>query len=156
MTIQIDTREHKFEVARIQRQLEREGADTFLSKLDVGDYMNTDNPHLSIDRKKDLTELCCNVTQQHERFRRELIRALDHGVHLVILIEHGPDIQSLEDVYFWENPRRAKSPRATNGEQLYKSLLTMQERYGVEFAFCDKRHTGKKIIEILEGNRNER
>ena len=151
MTIQIDTREHKFEVARIQRQIEREGVSTFLSKLDVGDYCDPDRPTLCIDRKKDLQELCGNVTQQHERFRRELVRALDHGVHLIILIEHGPDIQSLEDVFFWENPRREKSPKATSGEQLYKSLVTMQERYGVEFAFCDKRHTGQTIIKLLGG-----
>lgn len=151
MIIQIDTREHKFEVARIQRQIEREGVETFLSKLDVGDYMDTSNPTLSIDRKKNLQELCSNVTQQHERFKRELIRAVEHGVHLVILIEHGPDIQSLEDVYFWDNPRREKSPKATSGAQLYKSLCTMHERYGVEFAFCDKKNTGKKIIEILKG-----
>lgn len=151
MTIQIDTREHKFELARIQRQIEREGVSTFLSKLDVGDYMSIDNPTLCIDRKKDLQELCGNVTQQHERFRRELIRAIDHGIHLIILIEHGADIQNLEDVYFWENPRREKSPKATSGEQLYKSLVTMQERYGVEFAFCDKRHTGQTIIKLLGG-----
>ena len=151
MTIQIDTREHKFEVARIQRQIEREGVSTFLSKLDVGDYCDPEHPTLCIDRKKDLQELCGNVTQQHERFRRELVRALDHGVHLIVLIEHGPDIQSLEDVFFWENPRREKSPKATSGEQLYKSLVTMQERYGVEFAFCDKRHTGQTIIKLLGG-----
>ena len=151
MTIQIDTREHKFEVARIQRQIEREGVSTFLSKLDVGDYCDPDRPTLCIDRKKDLQELCGNVTQQHERFRRELVRALDHGVHLIILIEHGPDILCLEDVFFWENPRREKSPKATSGEQLYKSLVTMQERYGVEFAFCDKRHTGQTIIKLLGG-----
>lgn len=150
MTIQIDTREHKFEVARIQRQIEREGVSTFLSKLDVGDYMNVKNPNLVIDRKKDLGELCSNVTQQHERFRRELQRAVKNGVHLIILIEHGEEIQSLEDVYFWENPRREKSPRAINGQQLYRSLVTMQERYGVSFEFCDKRQTGKKIINLLE------
>ena len=154
MTIQIDTREHKFEVARIQRQIEREGVHTFLSKLDVGDYMNIENPHLVIDRKKDLAELCSNVTQQHERFRRELIRAIKNEVQLIILIEHGEEIQSLEDVFFWENPRRETSPKAINGEQLYKSLVTMSERYGVSFAFCDKRHTGKKIVELLEGARS--
>lgn len=154
MVIQIDTREHKFELARIQRQIEREGVETFLSKLDVGDYCDTENPSVCIDRKKDLAELCSNVTQQHERFRRELVRAIDHGVHLIILIEHGTDINSLEDIYFWDNPRREKSPKAITGEQLYKSLVTMQERYGVQFAFCDKRHTGKKIIELLEGARS--
>lgn len=149
MKIIIDTREHKFELARIQRQIEREGVQTEVHKLDVGDYMDAENPALSIDRKHDLMELCGNVTQQHERFRRELLRAIKNETKLVILIEHGDGINSLEDVWFWENPRREYSKRATNGEQLYKSLITMQERYGVRFEFCDKRHTGHKIIEIL-------
>jgi hypothetical protein len=33
----------------------------------------------------------------------------------------------------------------------------MSERYGVEWRFCDKRQTGKKILEILqEGNDGEK
>ena len=71
MTIQIDSREHKWELARIQRQLTSLGCKTIVSKLYVGDYQSLDNPRLVIDRKKDLLELCSNVTQQHERFQRE-------------------------------------------------------------------------------------
>ena len=111
MIIQIDTREHKFELARVQRQIEKQGASTFVKKLDVGDYMNVEVPDLSIDRKKNLQELCSNVCQQHERFRRELVRANKMGIQLIILIEHGGDINCLEDVYFWDNPRLKKSPR---------------------------------------------
>lgn len=149
MTIQIDSREHKKELERVQGQLERAGARIFISKLYVGDYMSLDNPRLIIDRKKDLQELCGNVCQQHERFRAELIRAKEAGIQLVILCEHGGQIKTLEDVYFWKNPRLKRSPRATTGEQLYKSLCTIKDRYGVRFAFCDKRQTGKRIMEIL-------
>lgn len=147
--IQIDTREHADELLRITRQLNALGVDYFIQKLDVGDYMKIGNDHLSIDRKKNLQELCGNVTQQHERFQRELVRAIKNDVKLVILCEHGQDIKCLEDVYFWRNPRLEKSPKATTGEQLYKSLKTIKERYGVDFEFCDKRHTAKKIVEIL-------
>lgn len=150
MVIQIDTREHKFELARIQRQIEKQGVKTINSKLYVGDYQSFDNPRLVIDRKKDLCELCTNVCQQHERFRRELIRAQDAGITLIILVEHGGDIQSLEDVFFWDNPRLMQSPKATNGNALYRSLLTIRDRYGVRFEFCDKRHTGEKIVELLK------
>lgn len=150
MVIQIDTREHKFELARIQRQIEKQGVKTINSKLYVGDYQSFDNPRLVIDRKKDLCELCTNVCQQHERFRRELIRAQDAGINLIILVEHGEDIQSLEDVFFWDNPRLMQSPKATNGNALYRSLLTIRDRYSVRFEFCDKRHTGEKIVELLK------
>ena len=37
------------------------------------------------------------------------------------------------------------------GKQLYKSLCTLVERYGVRFEFCNKRNTGKRIFELLGG-----
>lgn len=151
MTIQIDSREHKWELARIQRQLTTLGCKTIVSKLYVGDYQSLDNPRLVIDRKKDLQEICGNVTQQHERFQRELVRAKEAGINLIILIEHGDDIKTLEDVYFWDNPRLMRSPKAINGKSLYKSLCTIRDRYNVRFEFCSKHDTGKKIMELLNG-----
>lgn len=148
MTIQIDTREHKWERARVERQLVKEGIKTITSKLYVGDYQSLDRPRLVVDRKKSLLELCSNVTQGHERFRKELLRAEDAGIRLVILCEED-GIETLEDVYFWDNPRRFDSPKATTGKQLYRSLCTIRDRYGVRIEFCKKAETGKKIIEIL-------
>lgn len=149
MTIQIDSREHKWEMARIQRQLTASGCKTIVSKLYVGDYQSLDNPRLVIDRKKDLLELCGNVCQQHDRFRGELVRAMDAGIQIIILVEHGPEITRLEDVYFWDNPRLMQSPKAVSGKGLYKSLCTIRDKYNVRFEFCTKRETGKKIMELL-------
>lgn len=166
MQIQVDTREHTKEWERIQKQFDELGIQYFRSKMFVGDYQSLDNPRLVIDRKKDLQELCGNVCQQHERFKAELIRAMEQGIKIIILCEHGPDIQSVEDVYFWENPRRTAvkwktidgkkvktvvSAKAVNGNQLYKSLDTIHKRYNVDFVFCQKHETGKKIVEILGG-----
>ena len=165
MTIQVDTREHKSEWERIMHQFNSLGVDYFRSKLWVGDYMNIDNPRVIIDRKKDLLELCGNVTQQHERFRAELVRAQEKNIKLIILCEHGDGIERLSDVLFWHNPRldvmewvvkdnrpmkRQKYPRATTGEALYKSLETMRDKYGIEFFFCEKYDTGRIIKELLE------
>lgn len=165
MVIQIDSREHKWEVARVQRQLESLGVKTIVSKLYVGDYQSLDNGRLVIDRKKDLQELCGNVCQQHERFRAELLRAQEAGIQIIILCEHGPDINNLQDVYFWQNPRKhevkwktvngrkiktVESSKAVDGEQLYKSLITMRDKYGVRFEFCTKDITGQRIKELLE------
>ena len=167
MTIQCDTREHAKEWERIRGQFDRLGVDYIRSKLWVGDYMNLDNPRLVIDRKKDLQELIGNVTGQHERFIRELVRAQEKGIKLFILCEHGPDIQTLTDVYFWDNPRLhittwdvidgrpckvPKYPRATKGESLYKSMKTIEEKYNVTFRFCEKCDTGYQIMKILEGD----
>lgn len=164
MRIQCDTREHKKELERIQHQFDRLGVDYFNAKLSVGDYMSDLLPNVSIDRKKDLLELCGNVTQQHKRFQAELNRALKEGTHLIILCEHGDGIVDLSDVYFWHNPRLDKSewviengkpvkrqlyPKATTGAQLYKSLKTMIDKYGIEVHFCEKKDTGYQIARLL-------
>lgn len=150
MVIQCDSREGKSDLARIRRGLERAGCQTFVSKMYVADYMSLDNAFLVIDRKKDLQELCGNITQQHERFQAELMRARDIGIRIIVLCEHGKEIQSLEDVYFWQNPRLLKSPKATTGKTLYKALCTIRDRYGVRFEFCSKRETAQKIVELLK------
>lgn len=164
MQIQVDTREHNKEWERIKGQFDALGVQYFRSKMYVGDYQSLDNPRLAIDRKKDLQEICGNVCQQHERFKAELLRAKEQGIKLIILCEHGADIKSLEDVYFWQNPRKYQirwktvngkrvkdviSAKAVDGNQLYKSLCTIRDRYNVEFVFCQKEETGQKIIEIL-------
>ena len=172
MTINIDSREHANELKRIQKQFDEIGIQYFRSKLYVGDYMSLDNARLVVDRKKDLQELCGNVCQQHERFKRELLRAAEAGIQIVFLIEHGPDVVELEDVYFWQNPRKHEirwrinrqtgqrekyfiSPKAVDGKQLYKSLCTIRDRYGAQFQFCTKDQTGRKIMEILSNGKAE-
>lgn len=164
MDIQIDSREKAKAIQKILKEFDSQGVKYFSSKLLVGDYMNLDNPRLIIDRKQNLQELCGNVCQQHERFKKELIRAIEAGLQLIILIEHGDDIKSLEDVYFWQNPRKHEirwktvngqkiktvvSAKAVDGEQLYKSLCTIRDRYNVRFEFCNKNETGKRIMELL-------
>ena len=164
MNIQVDSREHQKEWERIKEQFDSLGVQYFRSKLYVGDYQSLDNPRLVIDRKKDLQELCGNVCQQHERFKNELVRAMQNGIKIIILCEHGPDIQTVEDVFFWQNPRKNKviwrtvngkkvktvvSEKAVDGCQLYKSLCTIRDRYNVDFVFCQKDETGQKIVEIL-------
>lgn len=152
MTIQCDSREKPKELERIEKQFDDIGVKHFVSKLYCGDYVSLDNSRNVVDRKKDLQELVGNVCQQHERFRNELIRAQEAEIHITILCEHGGSIKTLEDVFFWDNPRLKKSPKAMTGQTLYRELVTLQRKYGVEFQFCDKRNTGKRIVEILSND----
>ena len=149
MHIQYDTREKPSQLKRILPQLDALEVDHFPSKLYVGDYVSLDNSRLVIDRKKDLQELCGNVTQQHERFRNELIRAQEKGIKLIILCEHGGNIKTLTDVPKWYNPRLKVSPRALTGKQLYAILKTMMEKYDFDIVFCQKSETGRRIVELL-------
>ena len=161
MIIQIDSREKAKAIQKIIAEFDRQGIKHPVSKLMVGDYMNYDNPRVIVDRKQNLTEVCSNVCQDHERFRRELVLAKENGIQLIILCEHGKDIKSLEDVIFWKNPRSEKRKKidgkwqtvqtnAMKGDVLYKILTTLEEKYGVRFEFCDKDETGKRIVELLE------
>lgn len=148
MVIQIDSREKDRAIRKIIEEFDRRGVRHPVSKLMVGDYMNYDNPRLIVDRKQNLSEVCCNVGQGHDRFRRELIRAQEYGIRLVILVEHGKGIRSLADVIWWHNPRGGKSMQ---GDVLYKIMETQERKYGIRWEFCDKQQTGRRIIEILSG-----
>ena len=156
MTIQIDSREHQKAIKKIIAEFDKQGIKYYISKLWAGDYMSLDNPRLIVDRKQNLSELCQNVCQDHDRFRRELVRAQENRIQLIILCEHGKDIECLEDIIFWENPRLKKSPKATTGQTLYNILSTLQRKYGVHFEFCTKEQTGKRIIELLGENNGEK
>lgn len=161
MIIQIDSREKARAIKNIVAEFDRQGITHPVSKLMVGDYMNYDNPRLIIDRKQNLSELCSNVCQDHDRFRRELILAQKNEIQLVFLVEHGKGIENLQDVIWWDNPRRFKrtknksgrwetvETKAMQGETLYKILCTQERKYGCRFLFCDKKDTGKEIIRIL-------
>ena len=149
MVVQIDSREKAKAITKILAEFDKQGVQYYVSKLFTGDYMNLDNPRLIIDRKQNLSELTNNVCQGHKRFRAELERAQEYGIQLIILCEHGNNIKQLSDVQYWVNPRLKESPMAMSGDRLYRVLSTMSKTYGVQFEFCNKNQTGKRIIELL-------
>lgn len=130
---------------------------------------------LSVDTKKNIEEIWGNVNgKQHERFRKELLKPIAHNSRLVILIEHGEGITSIEDVMFYYQPEQIRTKWVTMmhqgkaikvrkeytqkpiyGEKLYKSMMTIRDRYNVQFEFCDKADTGRKIIELLGDYNND-
>lgn len=127
----------------IQHLIDMSGADA-IHKRDLLDLID-----LSIDTKKSLVEVCGNIcSKQHERFKEELKKA---DGRLILLIEE-PEIETLEDVWWWDNPRLKINPRAIKGTALYKSLCTIRDEYRVDIRFCNRKDTGKEIIKILGGN----
>lgn len=152
MVIQMDTREKARATERIEAEFNKQGVQYIKSKLYVGDYMAITNPLYVIDRKQNLLEVAVNVCQDHKRFKAEVERAKSVGIKMCFLVEHGYNIRCLEDVLKWQNPRLKESPMAVSGERLYKIMSTMSKTYGFEWQFCDKRQTGKRIIELLEAH----
>lgn len=149
MVIQVDTREQKYE--HVTKYFDSQGIKWVKSKCVVGDYVNLENPMVVIDRKKDLQEVAGNVCQQHERFIRELELAKELGYKMIVLVEE-PSIASLEDVCHWYNWRRKKNPKAITGKTLYRIMLTISQKYDVEWKFTSKEKCGERIVELLGGN----
>ena len=154
MRIVVDTREKPRAIVRIMKTFEEEGVEVIRRALPFGDYLDPDRPGIVIDRKQNLNEVALNLVQDRARWLREVDRANRSGWRLIVLVEHSNRIRRLEDVIRWNNPRLKVSPLAVNGERLFRIMHAMGNRYGFGWAFCDKLHTGEKIIEIL-GSGNE-
>jgi hypothetical protein len=119
----------------------------------VGDYCEIQNPLVLIDRKQDIQEIAANAIGGHKRFKEELDRLKQIGGKMYILIEQdkidGKPIVGLEDVILWVPPYGE-----TMGERVYRILRHWSAQYNIEFVFCSKRQTGRKIIELLGGERH--
>lgn len=162
-----DSRQQRGKHDNINSWLVSHGVEIRRTKLYVGDYTLPTNQAVCIDTKYGLQEVYNNVIQGHERFVRECKAAHEAGIKLIILVEQR-GISSLQDVANWNNPRYTKwvklrdahrqGKRMTeplspyppvNSERLARAMQTIQERYHIEWRFCDKRCTAKVICDIL-------
>ena len=151
MTIIVDTREKPRAITKILAEFDRQGIHVVRRALNFADYFNPSRTDRIIDRKQNLLEVAGNVIQGRARWLREVDRCNRAGCHLIVLVEHGGKIRTLDDVIGWKNPRLRVSPLAVSGERLFKIMKQMELTYGIEWQFCSKAQTGKKIIELLRG-----
>lgn len=134
----------------------------------------------SVDSKRSCEEIYGNlIGKQHTRFRDECILAQQNGIDFYVLIESAPEVSNLEDVKYWKNWKqlyaycRRNHIRAgqgmmerieeyvahggqkppVSGEQLYKAMVTMAEKYGFRWAFCRPENTGRAIMYLLTHER---
>ena len=127
------------------------GVELLRCALPFGDYAYP--PKIAVDTKENIQEIAANLVGDHERFRRECIKAKEAGCHLYILVEtRWEDINSVDDVHKWYNSRLIYSNRAVTGERLEKIMKTMQSKYGVRFMFCRPEEAAETIIKILNGD----
>lgn len=143
-----DTRDKKGKHDNVDNYLLKCGHEIVYRKLDVGDVMTEGVPGVSIDLKRNLGELSKNLMNRtdHSRFYKEVRRAREQGIKLYILCEHGGKVKSIRDVAQWSDKYSGVSGRA-----LMDSIYRCHISYGIEFLFCDKRITGRRIVEILTG-----
>lgn len=119
-----------------------------------------------------LKEFQSLYVRRHGFFHRGLIRAKNYGVKLYILVDNLDGITDIDSLFQWVNPRRKimmnsgeqigywkngkpkyrkvqKFPNCMMGDQLAKSCITMEKKYGCKFLFCRPEDAAEKIIKIL-------
>ena len=147
-----DTREKKNQ--HVLKYFEEHGVDYIVRKLDYGDYQDEEHTEICIDRKQNIAELAKNCTGEAERFKKELERAQRANSRLVILVEQNRykdrdewvQVNDIADLMLWSNPHTT-----IRGEKVFRVLSAWVNKYDIEVRFCDKRVTGRKILEILYG-----
>lgn len=158
MVLLEDTRQQAGKHKNIWAYCEQQGIEIVRQALNTGDYMLSGpefggiKGDIACDTKYGVPELASCCFQEHERFRDELIRAQKLGIQLVILTE---EILPYGRLDLWKSPvgRDGRPLFLFDPKTLRKCLLTMQEKYGVKFRFCDGRSTGKRLLEYLKGER---
>ena len=146
----VDTREkgHK----SILKYFNEHNIDYITSKLDYGDYKIYKDNSVVIDRKDSLLELTGNLchTTSHQRILREIEKSKQDNCKDFIFLISESKIKSVEDIKNWSSPHTK-----VKGETLLKIMVTMKNKYGVRFIICPRREMGKKIINLLNGGKNE-
>ena len=145
-----DTREKKNQ--HILDYFDSVGISHASNKLDFGDYADWDRSTIVVERKQNIAEIAQNCTRGHDRFRRELERAHAAGAHLVILIEQNRykdrgewiHVEDISDLMLWSGPHTK-----IRGEKVFRVLASWRAKYNIDIVFCDRRSTGKKILEII-------
>ena len=148
----VDTREKPKAIQTILNQFDEAGVSYEKSKLLFGDYLDYNRPGLVIDRKQNILELAKNCTVESERFKREMERAKRAGATLVILVEQDRykdrgrwiKVRSIEDLLLWSSEYTI-----VTGEKLYRVLSSWAAKWPIRVEFCDRRQTGRRILEIL-------
>ena len=111
----------------------------FRSKLAFGDYALP--PVAAV----------CGSAREKKRFREECKLAKECGSKLIVLIE-DERVQSVDDLYgksIW-----LMSIQIIKGDQLAKAMVTMHERYDVDFMFCKPEDSAEMIMKLLEKYNN--
>ena len=152
MVLLEDTRNQIGKHRNIEAYCRMTGIEIIRQALLVGDYMIANQGSVSVDTKQDVRELAMDIFQEHRRFRDECERAQKCGITLIVLTEETLPGGRMEN---WRSPvgRDGRPICRFDPKTLRKAMITMQEKYGVKFRFCDGRSTGKVMMEYLRGER---
>ena len=124
----------------------------------VGDYQSLDNPRLVIDRKKDLQELCGNVCQQHERFKAELVRAIQQDIKIVKRVQelsekHNCKMSQIAIAWQWAKGVTAPIVGATRTGYLDDAANALNVKLSPEdIAYLEEMYVPHPIVGAIDKN----
>lgn len=159
MIIQVDTRQKKNHHILKEKWFEEHDIKLVHSKCLVGDYIIPSDGSVSVDTKKDISELYKDLIQDHKRFASECNLADELGIQLYVLVENEQGMTKVEDILRWKNPQylvwlkkqrqgvKCKAP--ASNQTLLKIIKTMEKKYGVQFQFCHPHESASRIVELL-------
>jgi len=147
-----DTRQQRD--LHIVDHFDRKGIAWKRCKVEAGDYQVEGDYSVLIDTKKDLMELCANLTRksEHERVIREIERGLELGCTRFIFLVADPKIKFIDEVYTWKRPMDWRTKRyrtKVRPETLQKIMITFARNHDVEFLFCTKLQMGRMVASLL-------
>ena len=145
---ELDTRNQKDNY--VTDYFDKQGIKWIRNKLYSGDVKLLNDTRVIIDLKANLEEIAHNLcnSQEHARIHRELDRAREIGCEQFIFLIKEDKIKTIEDLQNWSSKRTK-----VKGEVLLKIFKTMSQKYGVKFIIVSKKDMGKKIIELLGGEK---
>lgn len=97
-----------------------------------------------IDTKKDLLELCSNLTKDHDRLVREIDKGHELGCEEFVFIIGDTKIKSVDDIKKWSSPHTK-----IKGYVLLKIMETFKQHHNCKFVIVPKKEVGSKVIDLL-------
>lgn len=117
--------------------------------LVVGDYTTRKLRRKFIVERKSPGDLYGTITGGHSRFKREIKRAIEHKIELVVFVECSR--QRFINKNF-PGGRKRKYP----GTGLDRIVRTLEQRYSLEFVWCKNRSdTKNKILKRFRKEENK-
>ena len=141
LTIICDTREQD---RHVEEYFSQKKIPTIVRKLDTGDYSAqigdlTLERTVAIERKRNLDELCANMTGDRDRFEREFIRAKAYGLHIFLIVENAT----------WSDIMLGNYRSKLSSKSLSASIFSWLARFNVTLLFCQPHETPRIIYSIL-------
>lgn len=145
MKLLVDTRQKKSKHLNIERYCSENNITIIPQCLNVGDYM-LENGNISVDTKQSLLELANDLYLDKLSFNKKYKKCYKEKIKLIVLIEEP--IKSIKELLSWQSKHTK-----VNGRFLFDMINDLKLSYGIDFKFCDKKHTGEYLIKLLKGEK---